>query len=147
MTRGNTGSARALSKMAQLESARTPRGATTKLKKFIAEERGDSLMAVRTGSPQPQHRSSKTRFRVAFRASRDPREEDFSRASDGMDHVQVDRLVVRLSDRPADRRVMAAKILVVQARVETLRHRSRRVPGPRNHTVQPMVEFGHAAVR
>src|SRR2546427_8878087 len=69
MTRGNTGSARALSRMAQLESARTPRGATTKLKKFIAEERGDSLMAVRTGSPQPQHRSSKTRFRVAFRAS------------------------------------------------------------------------------
>src|SRR5256885_9664733 len=69
MTRGNTGSARALSKMAQLESARTPRGATTKLKKFIAEERGDSLMAVRTGSPQPQHRSSKTRFKVAFRAS------------------------------------------------------------------------------
>src|SRR5438445_13899366 len=69
MTRGNTGSARALSKMAQLESARTPRGATTKLKKFIAEERGDSRMAVRTGSPQPQHRSSKTRFKVAFRAS------------------------------------------------------------------------------
>src|SRR2546430_17197327 len=69
MTRGNTGSAMALSKMAQRESARTPRGATTKLKKFIAEERGDSLMAVRTGSPQPQHKSSKTRFKVAFRAS------------------------------------------------------------------------------
>jgi len=69
MTRGSTGSAKALSKMAQLESALTPLGATTKLKKFIADERGDSLMAVRTGSPQPQHRSSKTRFKVAFRAS------------------------------------------------------------------------------
>jgi len=28
------------------------------------------------------------------RTSRDPREEDFSAAADGMDHVQVDRLVV-----------------------------------------------------
>src|SRR5437867_13414500 len=69
MTRGNTGSARALSRIAQLESARTPRGATTKLKKFIAEDRGVSLIAVRIGRPHPQQRSSNTRFKVAFRAS------------------------------------------------------------------------------
>src|SRR2546429_9278282 len=69
MTRGNTGSARALSRIAQLESARTPRGATTRLKKFIAEDRGVSLIAVRIGRPHPQQRSSNTRFKVAFRAS------------------------------------------------------------------------------
>src|SRR2546430_16771612 len=69
MTRGSTGSARALSRMAQLESARTPRGATTKLKKFIAEDRGVSLMAVMIGSPHPQQRSSKTKLRVVLRAS------------------------------------------------------------------------------
>src|SRR5919197_6581459 len=69
MTRGNTGSARELSRIAQVESARTPRGATTRLKKFIADDLGASLIAVWIGRPQAQHRRSSTRFRVAFRAS------------------------------------------------------------------------------
>src|SRR5438094_1198146 len=44
--------------LAEVEWARTPLGARTKLKKFSAEERGASLMAVMSGSPHPQARSS-----------------------------------------------------------------------------------------
>src|SRR3989475_9699186 len=55
--------------MAHVESARTPRGATTRLKKLSAEDRGASLIAVASGRPQPQARSSYIRFNVALRAS------------------------------------------------------------------------------
>src|SRR5947209_4571555 len=52
-----------------LEAELAPLGATTKLKKLSADERGASLMAVMSGSPHPQARSSYTRLSVAFRAS------------------------------------------------------------------------------
>src|SRR5204863_71269 len=103
MTRGNTGSARALSRIAQLESARTPRGATTRLKKFIAADR--------------------------------------------MDHLEVNRVLVGLGRRGPDRRVVAAQILIVQARVEPLRDGLLRVPGAEDGAVQPVVEFHELLVR
>src|SRR5205807_1611109 len=54
---------------------------------------------------------------------------------------------VRLRGGRADRRVVPAKVLVIQARVETLRDGLCRVPGPRDRAVQPVVEDHERSVR
>src|SRR5947199_41916 len=85
--------------------------------------------------------------RLIGRPSGNPGQEDFAPAVDGVDHVQIDRVLVRLRGGRADRRGVPAKVLVIQARVETLRDGFRRVPGPGHRPVEPVVELHERSVR
>src|SRR5205809_823780 len=85
--------------------------------------------------------------RLIGRPSGNPGQEDFAPAVDGVDHVQIDRVLVRLRGGRPDRRVVPAKVLVIQARVETLRDGFRRVPGPGHRPVEPVVELHERSFR
>ena len=69
-----------------------------------------------------------------------PGHEDLPPGPDRMDHPQIDVGVDRLGRGGPDRRVVTAEVRVIQARVQTLGERLRRVPGPRDDAVDPVVE-------